>query len=144
MAAPPKNRNRMTHGVRGWLSIGSYPKGGSHVRRIVGVLRTELEKAVLAVHGELTPLASALIQSATRHEGRALLLGRYLRIDGELKLAEKLAALKEIGAATDARDRCLEKLGLNAMPQQRSPWNMLHDPPGVPPAPTTNESEAAA
>jgi len=123
------NRNRMTHGIRGWLTIGSLPKGASYVRRIVGEFRRQIESGVLTVSGELTPYASALCQSATRHEARALLAGRWMRQQGEgLPLSDRLALLKAIADATDARDRCLEKLGLNAMPKESDPWKMLRTP----------------
>jgi hypothetical protein len=137
--APPGNRNRTLMGVRGWAAIGSYPKGCSHVRRLVGRMRVELEDAVCEQHGSIGVYQAALVQSACRHEGRALLLTRWLRTETDgsrkcsadatdkpagLTVAEKLGILKEIGNATDSRDRCLKLLGLDAA-KDRNPWDAL-------------------
>jgi hypothetical protein len=123
------NRHRMTAGLRGWASIGSYPKGCSYVRRITGRLRTQLEGGVAAIHGQITPYQTACIQSACRHEGVALLIQRWLRLEwANLSASDKLALLRQFETATDARDRCLEKLGLNAMPKECDQWAMLRTP----------------
>jgi hypothetical protein len=131
--APAGNRNRTLHGVRGWAMIGSYPKGCSHVRRYVGRMRVELETAVHALCGSVSIYQAALIQSACRHEGRALLLTRWLRTESAcstkaasepqakaeaLSVTERLSILKEIGNATDSRDKCIRALGLD---QQADP-----------------------
>lgn len=123
--APRGNRNRTLHGIRGWLSIGSYPKGAAYVRRITGVMRSQIENAILDTHGEITPFAAALIQSACRHEGKALLVQRYMRQCPDATIAEKLSMLAAIGNATDARDKCLEKMGLDRTPTKANPWSAL-------------------
>jgi hypothetical protein len=123
--APLGNRNRMTWGGRGWAAIGSYPKGFSAVRRYVGRMRAELEGIVCERHGEVSALHAALIQSACRHEGRALHLQRRLRVGigpGGLGLNDELAVLKEIGNATDSRDKCLSKLGLEKPADPAPAW----------------------
>jgi hypothetical protein len=114
---PAGNRNRMTWGGRGWAAIGSYPKGFSAVRRYVGRMRAELESAVCAKYGQIGVYHAAIVQSACRHEGRALLLQRLLRTKDGLPLSDQLALLKEIGSATDSRDKCLQRLGLDAVPK---------------------------
>src|SRR5262245_1088337 len=123
--APFGNRNATLSGVRGWLAIGSYPKGAAYVRRIIGGLRVELATAVCATYGEMTKYQAALVQSACRHEGRALLLTRWLRVETGLTLLERMAVLKEIGNATDSRDRCLKSIGLDSSPRTSNPWDAL-------------------
>ncbi|QDU30602.1 hypothetical protein ETAA8_57480 [Anatilimnocola aggregata] len=113
MPGPKGNRNRTTHGTYGFLAIGSLPKGASYIRRQLGVFEKFVANAVKDKHGAITLYRAALIQSAVRHEGRAQLLTRWLR-DGEagLKLLERMAVLREIGAASDQRDRVLKLLDL--------------------------------
>lgn len=111
--APANNRNRMTWGGRGWAAIGSYPKGFSVVRRYVGRMRAELEAAVCERHGQIGVYEAALVQSACRHEGRALLLQRLLRVEPGLSVTERLGIVREIGSASDSRDKCLKGLGLD-------------------------------
>jgi len=136
--APAGNRNRMQSGlsaVRGWLTIGSLPKGASYIRRTLGRMRTELESAVLAMHGEITPYHAALIQSATRHEARSMLAGRWLRLEGaKASLADRLSLLATVTNASDARDKCLEKLGLDKRPGA-NPWAALDADSREPAAP---------
>ncbi len=127
--APNLNRNRTTHGVRGWLAIGSYPKRASYVRRIVGRMRAELEAEVLDVHGRLGKYQAAIIQSAARHEGVCLLWTRWLKDEApNMSVSERLAVTARIEAATDARDRCLEKLGISELPDERDPWATIDEP----------------
>jgi hypothetical protein len=64
--------------------------------------------------GSTTIYQEAVLQSAVRHETRALLAARWLRKEGEkLKLPDRIALLGTISSATDSRDKCLEKLGLD-------------------------------
>jgi hypothetical protein len=108
------NRNATRNGRYGWLALGSLPKGASYVRRCIGKLRRELEIAVQAKEGELGLYQAGLCQSVARHEGRVLLCVRWLRDRGErMSDMERLAYLREIGSATDSRDRCLRALGLD-------------------------------
>jgi hypothetical protein len=126
-AGKAKNVNARKHGVHGFLTLGRAPDGCGYVYRVVRQLRRQLEIDIQHKHGKVSTYHGALIQSACRHEGRAALLTRWLRlIDGtdqagaaatskktDATLAEKLAILKEIGAASDSRDRCLKALGLD-------------------------------
>jgi hypothetical protein len=142
MPAPVGNQNRTVHGVRGYLALGSLPRGARYIRRLIGELRTALESAVSEANGgEISIYHGALIQSACRHEGRALLLSRYLRIEPDLALAERLAILKEIGTASDSRDKCLKAFGLDAV-KSSDPWaiamNAIHS------APITTNGESAS
>ncbi len=124
----PGNRVNVTHGVYGFLATGSLPRKATYIRRQLGELRNAIEAAVLEKFGELTLYRAALVQTAIRHEGRACLLQRWLRLNGKLTHAEKLATLKEIGAASDARDRALKALGLDERDDGRSILEGLYGP----------------
>jgi hypothetical protein len=124
--APLNNSNRTSHGVRAWESVKRLPKGAGHVRRALYAERDELRREVVAQHGGITMYRSAVMQSALRHSGRAQLLERWLRLEDSLTLAERLAVLKEIGAATDSRDRCLKALGLDTGPDN-NPWAFIDE-----------------
>ena len=129
MPANKGNRNRTTHGVYGYLAIGSLPKGASYIRRLLGQFRASLDSAVQEKCGEIGVYSAALIQSACRHEARAQLLTRWLRTaEGELPLAERLSVLREIGKATDSRDSCLQKLGLDRT-EAYDPWAAIYAEP---------------
>lgn len=155
--APAGNRNHLRHGTVSFLMTGRLPPGASYIRRALGRLRVELETAVRNQHGgELSIYHASLVQSALRHEARACLLTRYLRLMGHDRritttkgrtskqrppneqgdstsgsvettevsggtLADRMALLREISAATDSRDKCLEKLKLN----EAGPLNTL-------------------
>jgi hypothetical protein len=104
------NRAALVHGC---FSLGKLPKGASHVRRLVGQLRAALRRLVREKDGGITLAQDGLIQSACRHELRALLLTRWLREAEALPLRDRLSVVREIGWATDCRDRCLKALGLD-------------------------------
>ena len=135
--APLHNRNAVKSGVYSFLATGRYPRGASYVGRLVGQLRHALEVIVLERDGQVSVYQAALIQSASRHEGRAQLLQRWLRELGqrpkedggsskatkqESSVQERVAILREIGNATDARDRCLKSLGLHEKPEEDDAW----------------------
>lgn len=126
MGAPQGNTNGLTHGVRSYLAIGRLPKGASYIRRLVGGMQRQLEASVRDKYGELTVLHAAYIQSAVRHEVRAQLLTRWQREGEGLSLAERITLAKEIGAASDSRDKCLDKLGLE---NKRSTIYQIPDAP---------------
>ncbi len=110
--------------------LGSLPKGAAWIRRTANAFRRQIEAAVLETNGELTPLRFRALPMATRHEGRVLLAGRWLRLHGEgIPLSDRLSLLKTIGDATDARDRCLKLAGLDRLPATVNPWASLHAVP---------------
>ena len=99
--------------------------------RSVRQLRRALDAATLDQHGELNVFQSATVQTACRHEARAMLLQRWLRNEfGELSTSEKVSILGEIGKASDARDRCLRALGLDQRLQD-DPLGLYATPPIV-------------
>lgn len=111
--APIGNSNRTKSGKRAWSAVKRLPKGSGAIRQQLYCERDEIEIATGRQHGEVSLFHAALIQSAIRHSGRAQLLERWLRVEPDLTLNERLAVLKEIGAATDSRDKCLQRLGLD-------------------------------
>lgn len=123
IGAPGGNRNAERHGVWSFLALGRLPKGGAYIRRLLGELRRELETRVSQAHGEVSLGHAALVTTVCRHEGRALLLSRYLALEGDgLKLMDRVSVLESIGRATDARDKAIAALKL-----QRSPGDALSD-----------------
>lgn len=111
--APPGNANRTRSGKRAWSAVKRLPKGSGAIRQQLYTERDEIEVVTGRQHGEISLFHAALIQSAIRHSGRAQLLERWLRVEPDLTLNERLAVLKEIGAASDSRDKCLQRLGLD-------------------------------
>jgi hypothetical protein len=96
------------------LVSGKFPRGCSYVARVLAELRRQLEAAVVAAHGQVSILHAASINSAVRHEGRAILAGRWLRLHAEsMSHTERLHYLREVSNASDSRDRCLARLGLD-------------------------------
>jgi hypothetical protein len=107
------NRNALKSGVRSFV-LGRFPAGGTWIARQCHWLRAELRRDVTARDGSTGTYSEALIASACVHEGRRLLLARWLRIEGDkLPVSERANLLDRIGKASDARDVCLEKLGLH-------------------------------
>lgn len=122
--APQGNRNAMKSGLRSILTTGRYPRGATYVARLVAGLRSELEIAILSLRPSAEVHEAALCQSAARHEARALLLQRMLRDkQDELTTDQKLSILRDMSAATDARDRCIKQLNLD--PRQQSAGDYL-------------------
>jgi len=106
----PGNRNRTKHGLRAVRS----PKGCSWIDSSLTAFRRYVQDEILSRDGGATLYQEALLQSACRHEQRAMLAARWLRVGGDsLPLSEKLALTKAVCDATDARDKCLDRLGLD-------------------------------
>jgi hypothetical protein len=112
--APVLNRNATKLGLRGFISTGSLPKGASWIRRVLGEYSRTLLEAVLAVHGSVGLYETALVQSATRLECECLLSGRWLKLDYDaLTVMQRVELRRSISAASQQRDRILERLGLD-------------------------------
>ena len=92
-----------THGLRKWTVTGTLSgPGASYVRHTLAAFRADVEAAVIETKGELSVYHAALIQTACRHEGRAQLIQRLLRgLDADVSVPERIAYMKEIGAASD-------------------------------------------
>lgn len=110
--APAGNANALKHGSRSHaVAIGTFPKKAKSVQRRVYAFRRWLLDALAAI-GIPSPLESA-VQSACRHEGRILLMERWLRVDDEQSpIADRLRVLDTIAEAIVVRDVALADLGL--------------------------------
>ena len=108
--AKPGNKNATRHGLR----ASSMPKGCGYLQSQLTAFRRYIRHEIVLRDGRTTTYQEAILQSATRHETRAALAGRWLRIEGEtLTIDQRVMLLRELGNATDARDRCLRFLGLD-------------------------------
>lgn len=138
----PGNSNNMRHGLR----AGSLPGGARYIERDIRQFRKQVESAVLAQRGEIGVYQAALIQSSCRHEQRARLIHRWLHQAQEksssttalrngnssaskttstgLSILDRVQLLRELSNASDSRDKCLERLKLDADPQTDA-WAIL-------------------
>src|SRR5262245_19631985 len=103
--APKRNKNAIRHG----LMTTALPPGCTGVRKSVNKFRQAIEKIVAEnLGGEISVLAAATINSASRWEQHALLANRWLRIHfAELNHDQRLAYSREVARASSERDKCL-------------------------------------
>lgn len=105
--APPT-----THGIRAFKN-GTLPKSWRFHKHL-NTLRNVLVAEVVKRRGGVGPYDTAIIESAARHEGISQLMTKHLRDKiATLSLEQQSAICRDISRETDARDRCLEKLGLH-------------------------------
>lgn len=128
--APRGNVNGASHFVRSWGATGKLPTGCAHIGRRLGQLRLALESAVVSQGRSLGVIETASINRALRYEGSALLAAKYLRLEAGLSLADRLGLLGMINASTEARDKAIARLKLDATGQP-DPWAVL-DGKGTP------------
>jgi hypothetical protein len=134
------NRNSMKAGL---FAIASLPKGASYIRRLTAALRREVENAVREKLGEISLYHSALAQAAARHECRALLCQRWLRLHSDtMTHTERLSYLDAIGRATDARNRSLKEIGLDRK-DSTAIFDALYAPPSRPEFASDSESPSS-
>jgi len=128
--APAKNRNAIRHGLRS----ASLPASARFIEDQARVFRRCVRAAVTERTGsEPTLYEEALVLSVARHEQRAQLAGRWLRLEGDsLSIEQRLALLKTISDASDQRDKCLQKLGLDRKPGDADIWATLRYAPQEP------------
>jgi hypothetical protein len=111
--APKGNGNARRHGLRGRNLLPEE----KYIENAARAFQHSTEDAVIVRFGEVGLYHAAVIQSAVRHEIRAKLIGRWLNVAKEqgekLSLLDQANLLKQLSDASDSRDRCLEKLGLN-------------------------------
>lgn len=129
--APPGNENRVRHGVYSWAAAGKVPtsiKGGAHLRSMLRALQAGLLTEVERFKDRPATLyEQAVITSAVRHEGRARLLEKLLaEAWGKMTTVERVAVLKEIGSASDSRDKALKAVGLDERREPKTvfPWDL--------------------
>jgi hypothetical protein len=125
------DRRGITTGLKSFLTTGRWPKGCSYVAKVMRAMRRELEELVTRQQAKVPPSAPFLIQSACRHEGRALLLQRKLREQAEtLSVDQYVSLLDGISRATTARDGCLKGLGLDKVPGPIDAWDAYYQSAG--------------
>ncbi len=113
----PDNENSLRHGLRS----SSLPKSCRHIRHRTDRLRRELENTIVKLRGSVSLRDASLVQSACRWEAHSLLAAKFLREEfATLSAADKMAFSREVATATESRDRCIDKLKLDALP--RPPW----------------------
>jgi len=125
------SQQRATTGLRATFTSGKLGKGTAYIKRISDRMRVVLEEAVIQRYGACTTYEHALIQSAGRHEVRAQLCQRKLRQLGDsLESFDRWMSLtKEIGHATDARDRCIMRLGIEHLNSKSKIVDALYGSP---------------
>ncbi len=107
--APFKNKNATKHGLR----ASGLPSGCKYIEGQISAFRRYIREEVT----DLSLWQEATLQSACRHETRALLAARWLRLEAKkLSIAERVALVKTVSDATDARDKCLKAIGLDEPP----------------------------
>ncbi len=118
--APEGNANAIRHGLR----ASSLPDGCAYIEGQVKTFRRYVRDLLVDRHGECSVYQEAVLQSAIRHEQRALLASRWLRIEPDLDLNQRLALTDAVAKASDNRDKCLQKLGLDTA-TTNDPWQQL-------------------
>lgn len=143
MPAPKGNENALKHGRRvrqgdrSGLQIGGSPKGTGYVTVALRQFRQSLENAVVDQHGEVNLTRGALINSACRWERVAALGTRWLRKEGDnLATLDRMRLVTDIAKASDSRDRCIERLKIDAKPADV--WAEVYSQPlpATPPQPS--------
>ncbi|MDX1968992.1 MAG: hypothetical protein SFV23_17585 [Planctomycetaceae bacterium] len=125
--APAGNRNARKHGLRG----RKLSREERYIANSTTAFQRETESAVIERFGEVDLYRAAVIQSAVRHETRAQLIGRWLRVAEEqgekLTLIDRANLLKQLSDASDARDKCLERIGLDKPVSAHGPAPWEHN-----------------
>jgi hypothetical protein len=118
--APRHNQNAVKHGLKAetMIRLNKVPAEAEYIAREVRRFRSWVREAVSELRGgPLTIYDEALANTAARHELRASLAARWLRLAGDLTIEQKLTLMKTVSDASDARDRCLQRLGLDRRDQ---------------------------
>jgi hypothetical protein len=121
-------------------TIGSLGPGRGHVVVSLRGTRDWLETVTIQRYGEISLLHAAYINTAVRNERTAQLSQLYLKENPDLPLADRLNLLRGIGAASEARDRAIEKLKIEQTPADL--WRSIYAAPL--PATTPSASPPAA
>lgn len=112
--APKGNTNSIRHG----LLSGKMPKGCQYVENRMNSFRRQLEAEVIAVHGSVSIVQAASINTAVKWERHGMLAQRWLRLEcDDLKPADKLSFSREIAKASTERDKALAALDLDKPPE---------------------------
>ena len=133
--APFGNHNAVTkHGLR----ASGLPPGCTYILGQVSAFRRYVRQEMGA---PLSTWQEATLQSACRHETRALLAARWLRLEAKmLTIGERAKLLDTISNATDRRDKCLQSIGLDRDPVQDQ-LDQLYTIPAPEPAEDQQDQE---
>jgi hypothetical protein len=123
----PGNRNAQRHGLRS----SNLPAGCKAVENRLHQFGKAMRTAIVDARGGMSIVDAALVQSAIRHEKRAALAERWLRVEPELTLEQRLTLMRESSAATDSRDKCLEKLKLDRADTSSILSQLYQQPPRI-------------
>lgn len=117
-SGPPKgNENATRHGMRG----SKLPKGCAYIENRVNSLRRQVECALIEAKGEISIIDAAGVNSVLKWERHGLLAAHWLRKEADkLSVSDRLKFSEAIARASDARDKALRSLGLDAKPA--APW----------------------
>ncbi len=118
---PLGSQNAFRHGMK----AGKLPKGMAYIEKRTNLYRLELEGAVLDVKGSISVADAAAINTACKWERHAMLALHWIRKDSEkdvptLSANDHLRFSEAIAKASDARDRNIRLLGLDA--KAPAPW----------------------
>jgi hypothetical protein len=166
MAPSVGNQNAAKSGVASWLKLGRLPPKSGHLRRVLNGLRDQIRAAVSADSGEITLFQELRIQTAIRHEARLRLLLQWSADPAtadKLSIADRLAIMRDTGAAAESRDKAIRDLGIdrprtasdawaaidaaNRAPQPATttkPATLPAEPPSAPASPTGDDSGSLA
>ena len=139
------NTNAITHGVNSYLATGKLPVGCSNIEMKTNKLKANLIAAVQECHGQVAVHHELLVHTAVRNEVAALLIQKWLAdaespgFNGRLLTPDqRLAHLKAICSASDARDRAVKALGLDRRDESHATIYTLPAPTGDEPEGQTN------
>jgi hypothetical protein len=109
--APLGNSNAYKHGLR-TAKLGPQME---YIHRKANLFRATAEAETLSLRGKLGIWEQSLLQSAAQWLICALKIERLLRLgDAELTSDQKVNYSERIAKACNERDRCLQRLGLDA------------------------------
>lgn len=120
MPAPRGNKNRLTHGIRSFLSTGHVPRGAEKCKQQVARMRREVEEEIEDRKGALSLFDAALVQEVARAEMAVQLMFRWLSEQGdELPIETRVRLLSEIRHFTKSRNEAIEKTGIGKAAKER-------------------------
>lgn len=112
------NSNRQGHGVRTFLRSSALPKGAEYIQRKEQAFRRAVEHEVSKGGTKRLGLGKiALVDAVIKHDTVLELLQRWLRVEENLSVTDRLNIMDKISKSTDSRNRALEKLGVIVDPK---------------------------
>jgi hypothetical protein len=113
-------RGKLRHGLR----AGKLPPRLQYIEHRINDFRRQLEDAVSERKGEVSIIDAAGINSACKWERHGLLAQHWLRKEADnLSAGDRLKFSEAIAKASDARDKNIRSLGLDA--PAADPWTII-------------------